>query len=81
MNKQIETLSIVIEVLLLLGLDLKDSVHEIFVGDNRGLASQGNHACLNANCLALGAVEIIRTPLKVKIAFINPSLKEKQGFN
>ena len=48
-------LSIVLQISLLLGLHLDNCLHEVLMPDNITIASQRQHARLNADGLALGA--------------------------
>ena len=53
------TLGIVLQVGLLLGLDLKDSLHVILMVELRSPATQRYHARLHAHSFGLGSVEVV----------------------
>ena len=59
---QQNSLRVVVQIGLLLGLNLNDGVEEVLVGDEAALPPEGDHARLYTYSLALGAVKVIRTP-------------------
>lgn len=50
---------VVLKVGLLLGLDLQDSLHVIFMVQLSGSTAKRNHSCLHTHGFALGTVEVV----------------------
>lgn len=50
---------VIIEVGLLLGLHLADSLYVVLVGQELAVSTQCVHACFDANCLKLSTVEVV----------------------
>mmetsp|Transcript_11332 Transcript_11332/g.19379 ORF Transcript_11332/g.19379 Transcript_11332/m.19379 type:complete len:224 (-) Transcript_11332:601-1272(-) len=63
-------LCIIVEGCLLLGLNLHDAFHKVFVQNFATIASQRQHTSLHTNCFQHGSVEIFRRPGQLFIVHI-----------
>ncbi|CAN8007616.1 unnamed protein product, partial [Ixodes pacificus] len=62
--------SVVVEVSLFLGLHLHDGVHVVLVRHTGPATPQRDHAGLDADGLALGAVEVVRAPRQLLVVHV-----------